>query len=240
MNAQLVSIERFDLSELEKIVLFSAGTNCLIRNNPNTAREHCNAVRNDCLTRLAITSVGFPPFSRVSSMDPTSTGQPTDRIGLAIRIVTGYLSNNPVQAAEVPMLIRGVHAALGSLTRPEAASAHAPDKATRTQIRRSITPDALISFIDGKPYKSLKRHLTVHGLEARSYRERFGLPEDYPMVAPSYSERRSAIARGLSLGRKAGSVQSGGDTEASGAANGYQSLDAGQDQIGRQYAPADV
>ena len=63
------------------------------------------------------------------------------------------------------------------------------------QIRKSITPDALISFIDGKPYKTLKRHLTGNGMTIEQYRERFGLPRDYPSTAASYSAQRSALAK---------------------------------------------
>ncbi len=75
-----------------------------------------------------------------------------------------------------------------------------PDKAA---IRKSLHPDHLISFIDGRPYKSLKRHLTTQGLTPDEYRDRYGLPKDYPMVAPSYSAQRSELAKTLGLGRKA-------------------------------------
>ena len=70
-------------------------------------------------------------------------------------------------------------------------------------IRRSITPDALISFIDGQPYRMLKRHLTTHGLTPQRYRQRYSLPADYPMTAPNYSAARSELAKALGLGRKA-------------------------------------
>ena len=75
------------------------------------------------------------------------------------------------------------------------------EKATPAEIKRSITPDALISFIDGKPYKTLKRHLTGHGLDPQSYRLRYGLPADYPMVATNYAAQRSELAKSLGLGR---------------------------------------
>jgi predicted transcriptional regulator len=74
-------------------------------------------------------------------------------------------------------------------------------KATPAQIRKSITRDALISFEDGKPYKTLKRHLTTFGLTIEQYRAKWGLPADYPTVAPSYSEARSAMAKALGLGQ---------------------------------------
>nr|WP_306426580.1 MucR family transcriptional regulator [Methylobacterium soli] len=77
------------------------------------------------------------------------------------------------------------------------------DVLSTAEIRRSVTPEALISFIDGR-YKTLKRHLAVHGLSPFSYRERYGLPADYPMVAPAYGEARSQIAKSIGLGRPSG------------------------------------
>ena len=68
------------------------------------------------------------------------------------------------------------------------------------QIRKSINPDGIVSFIDGKTYKTLKRHLTSRGLDPKSYRARYGLPADYPMVAPSYAAQRSALAKTIGLG----------------------------------------
>ena len=75
-------------------------------------------------------------------------------------------------------------------------------KLTPAQIRRSIREDVLISFEDGKPYKQLKRHLSSHGLTPHAYREKWGLPPDYPMTAPSYSAQRSALAKAAGLGKR--------------------------------------
>ncbi|MGG3810937.1 MucR family transcriptional regulator [Methylorubrum rhodesianum] len=77
-------------------------------------------------------------------------------------------------------------------------------RASAEQIEASITPDALISFVDGKPYKTLKRHLGTHGLDPASYCRRYGLPRYYPMVAASYSKQRSALAKGMGLGQPKG------------------------------------
>jgi predicted transcriptional regulator len=85
---------------------------------------------------------------------------------------------------------------------PAAAVTETADKPTPAQIRKSVTPDALISFIDGKPYKTLKRHLSRNGLTIEQYRERFGLPRDYPSTAASYSAQRSELARSLGLGQQ--------------------------------------
>ncbi|MDB5454075.1 MAG: MucR family transcriptional regulator, partial [Caulobacteraceae bacterium] len=109
---------------------------------------------------------------------------------------------NQVRAEDLPQLIRSVHQALSNV----GAEAEAPTPAAKmgaAQVRRSITPDALISFEDGKPYKQLKRHLSTAGLTPVSYREKWGLPPDYPMVAASYSAVRSALAKSAGLGRKA-------------------------------------
>ncbi|BAU91179.1 MucR family transcriptional regulator [Methylorubrum populi] len=125
---------------------------------------------------------------------------------LAAEIVMAYVSNNVLPAKDLPTLIGEVHAALAGLGGTVAPAAAEPkvEKPTAAAIKKSITPDALISFIDGKPYKTLKRHLGMHGLDAYSYRARYGLPSDYPMTAPSYSERRSALAKDLGLGRLGG------------------------------------
>lgn len=115
-------------------------------------------------------------------------------------IVVAYLSNNHAAPGDLPALIACVHAALAGLAEGLPAPAAKP-KATDSQVRKSIRPDALISFIDGKPYKALRRHLTRHGIDPQIYRQRYGLPVDYPMVAASYSARRSEISRGISFGR---------------------------------------
>jgi predicted transcriptional regulator len=93
-----------------------------------------------------------------------------------------------------------VHAALENLGKPVQKE---PEKPTPpVPIKKSITPDYLISLEDGKRYKSLKRHLAGRGLTPEQYREKWGLPWDYPMVAPTYSAQRSELARSLGLGRK--------------------------------------
>jgi predicted transcriptional regulator len=118
----------------------------------------------------------------------------------ARRIVSAYVANNSLPAAELPALIRSVHAVLSSLGDARDVVVHV-EKPTRSQIERSVQRDALVSFIDGRAYKTLKRHLTSHGIDPHEYRKRYGLPLDYPMVAPSYAERRSALAKAIGLGR---------------------------------------
>ncbi|WP_342112290.1 MucR family transcriptional regulator [Methylobacterium sp. SI9] len=95
---------------------------------------------------------------------------------------------------------------LGSSALPPSPEADS-EKPSTDQIRKSVRPDGLVSFIDGKAYKTLKRHLTSHGLDPRAYRDRYGLPGDYPMVAPAYAKQRSALAKAIGLGRPGGMAQ---------------------------------
>ncbi len=126
----------------------------------------------------------------------------TDQIELTTQIVSAYVANNHVQPGELASLIGNVHATLGSLGQPPQAAEAPTEKPTPVQIRKSVTPDALVSFVDGKPYKTLKRHLTTHGLDIEGYRRRYGLPTDYPTVASNYSAARSALAKDLGLGQQ--------------------------------------
>lgn len=129
-------------------------------------------------------------------------------IELTADIVSAHVSNNVVGNGDVPELIRSVHNALsriatGDNAATETASAEKP--APAVGVRKSTSnPEHILSMIDGKPYKSLKRHIAGHGYTPESYREAFGLPAGYPMVAPAYSERRRAVAKRLGLGRKKG------------------------------------
>ena len=129
--------------------------------------------------------------------------QAVDFVALASDIVAAYISNNSVPTSELPSLIQGIHAALTRLASgaAEPAPEEIHEKPTPAQIRKSATPGGLVSFLDGKTYKTLKRHLTSHGLDPHSYRQRYGLPADYPMVASDYAAQRSALAKSIGLGR---------------------------------------
>lgn len=123
-------------------------------------------------------------------------------IELTADVVSAYVSNNPIPVGDLPALIGQVHAALkvtaggGSAAKPEALEPAVP-------IRKSVTPDYIICLEDGKKFKSLKRHLsTDYGLTPDEYRTKWGLPADYPMVAPNYAATRSALAKTMGLGRK--------------------------------------
>jgi predicted transcriptional regulator len=122
-------------------------------------------------------------------------------IELTAEIVANYVANNVTPVSELPALIRATHDALAGIGAPPAPTIEAVSKATPAQIRKSITPEALISFEDGKPYKTLKRHLTTHGMTVAEYKAKWGLPNDYPTTAPAYSEARSKMAKALGLGQ---------------------------------------
>lgn len=135
------------------------------------------------------------------------TQQTTDNtndeiIPLAADIVAAYVSNNTVPPAELPNLIESVQQALLKA----AASGTEPPKEElkpAVPIRKSVTPDYIICLEDGKKFKSLKRHLRTHyDLSPQEYREKWGLPADYPMVAPNYAAARSALAKKMGLGQK--------------------------------------
>lgn len=116
-------------------------------------------------------------------------------------IVSAYLSQNRVDPAQVGSLILSVHAALVGLGHPAVEPETVVDKPTAAQVRKSITDGGLISFLDGRTYQSLKRHLTTRGMTPEGYRKQFGLPSAYPMVAPAYAARRSALAKAMGLGQ---------------------------------------
>jgi predicted transcriptional regulator len=122
-------------------------------------------------------------------------------IELTAAIVGAFVGNNSVAVSDLPALIKATYAALTGIGEALVVEAESVSKPTAGQIRKSITPDALISFEDGKPYKTLKRHLTTHGMTVAEYKAKWGLPNDYPTTAPAYSEARSAMAKALGLGQ---------------------------------------
>jgi predicted transcriptional regulator len=133
-------------------------------------------------------------------------------IELATELTIAWLGNQNVRATaeDVPTFIRTMHATLTELDGNTTATGPDVDDASQGDVfvpavgvRKSLaSPDHIISMIDGKPYKTLRRHLARHGLTPEQYRERYKLKADYPMVAPSYSEVRSAMAHKIGLGRK--------------------------------------
>ena len=139
-------------------------------------------------------------------------------IELAGEIVAAFVSNNPLPKGELPSLILAVHTAVVRLAaEPESVPLQLEVKTPAVPIRRSITPDFLICLDDGKRFKSLRRHLGGLGMTPEQYREKWGLPSDYPMVAPNYAAHRSALAKQIGLGQirwKAGVRKSVGRAKA--------------------------
>jgi len=123
-------------------------------------------------------------------------------IELAADIVSAYVSNNSVSANDLAGLISDVHAALQRVGTGEVEIIVEPLKPA-VPLKKSISPDFLICLEDGKKFKSLKRHLrTQYNLTPEQYREKWGLPADYPMVAPNYAAARSELAKQMGLGQQ--------------------------------------
>ncbi|WP_237482150.1 MucR family transcriptional regulator [Lichenibacterium dinghuense] len=116
-------------------------------------------------------------------------------------IIAAYVSKNSVPAADLPDLIRSVHDTLSSLGKPEQLPVPVELKPA-VPIRKSVTEDYIVSLEDGRKFKSMRRYLAGLGMTPDEYRAKWGLPRDYPMIAPAYAKARSEMARGMGFGRK--------------------------------------
>ena len=126
-------------------------------------------------------------------------------IELTSEIVAAYVSNNQVPQSELARLIGEVYRSLTSAMGGEAEKDETTELRPAVPVKKSIAPDYLICLEDGKKFKSLKRHLRTHyNLSPEQYREKWGLPADYPMVAPNYAEARSSLAKRMGLGQRRG------------------------------------
>lgn len=142
-------------------------------------------------------------------------------VELATELTIAWLSNpnTRAQAEDIPAFLRSMHDAVSSLgeapvEQPEGEPAQTHEPAVT--VRKSLSsPDHIISLIDGKPYRTLRRHLSRHGLTPEQYRERYGLKADYPMVAPAYAETRRDLAKKIGLGRKGGQKKPSAETTGS-------------------------
>jgi predicted transcriptional regulator len=126
----------------------------------------------------------------------------SELMSMTAEIVCAYASTNSISSENLVELIGAVRGALSSTGEAPAPSEPEIPKPTLSQIKKSIKPEGLISFVDGKPYKSLKRHLSSQGMSLSDYRVKYGLPADYPMVAADYSAHRSELAKRLGLGNR--------------------------------------
>lgn len=114
-------------------------------------------------------------------------------------IVAAHVQNNSVAISDLPQLIKTVHESLAGLSGDSPAEKPQP----AVSVRRSVTPDYIVCLEDGRKLKMLKRHLaTAYGMTPEDYREKWGLPADYPMVAPNYAKQRSSLAKKIGLGKR--------------------------------------
>ena len=128
----------------------------------------------------------------------------TDLLRMSVDIVSAYVSNNSIAATQVPDIINTVYGALNSLNGNTVGESTESQKPA-VSVRRSVNPDYIVCLEDGKKLKMLKRHLrAAYGMSPDEYRAKWGLPADYPMVAPNYALQRSAFAKEIGLGRKKG------------------------------------
>ena len=123
-------------------------------------------------------------------------------IELTAQIVSAYVSNNSVPAGDLSSLINQVHSALSRVSGGQGEAAAEPLRPA-ISVKKSVTPDYIVCLEDGKKFKSLKRHLrTQYSMTPETYREKWGLPADYPMVAPNYAAARSQLAKQMGLGQQ--------------------------------------
>jgi predicted transcriptional regulator len=130
-------------------------------------------------------------------------GDQPELMGLTRDIVVAYVSHNAIELADLTRLIGEVHSALANVTNGPVAEPVREELKPAVPVKKSVYPDYIICLEDGKKFKSLKRHLRTHyDLSPEEYREKWGLPHDYPMVAPNYAAARSQLAKQMGLGTR--------------------------------------
>jgi predicted transcriptional regulator len=131
-----------------------------------------------------------------------------DFVHLAAEITAAYVANNALSPVEIPNLLKAIHASLRDIAATSVAGYQPPVEAAPPQkpavpINKTVSPDHIVCLEDGQSFRSLKRHLgTAHNMSPQQYREKWGLPADYPMVAPNYAEARSEMAKKIGLGQR--------------------------------------
>ena len=131
-------------------------------------------------------------------------------IEMTADIVSAFVSNNSVPAAEVPGLIQSVHRALSTIS-TNSEPAEAAPREPAVPVKKSVNPDFIVCLEDGRKFKSLKRHLrTKYNMSPEEYRSKWGLAKDYPMVAPNYAKARSDLAKQMGLGQGGRAARGGG------------------------------
>jgi predicted transcriptional regulator len=133
----------------------------------------------------------------------SDNGKQNDLLGFTTEIVAAHLSNNQMNAEEIPALIQKVYRTLSGVQGGDGVNMMSERPQPAVPIKRSVMPDYIVCLEDGKKLKMLKRHLkTAYNMTPESYRERWGLPADYPMVAPNYASQRSRLAKDIGLGKR--------------------------------------
>lgn len=123
-------------------------------------------------------------------------------VELTAKIVAAYVSNNSINSSDIPQLINETHAALARAT-GQGGEVEREEQRPKVAVKKSVMPDYIVCLEDGKKFKSLKRHLRTHyNMTPEEYREKWGLPHDYPMVAPNYARQRSDLAKKMGLGTR--------------------------------------
>ncbi|HEX8570488.1 MAG TPA: MucR family transcriptional regulator [Caulobacteraceae bacterium] len=131
-------------------------------------------------------------------------------IEMTADIVSAFVSNNSVPSAELPILIQSVHRALSGVSGGAEVQEAAP-REPAVPVKKSVNPDFIVCLEDGRKFKSLKRHLrTKYNMSPEEYRSKWGLPKDYPMVAPNYAKARSDLAKQMGLGQGGRAARGGG------------------------------
>jgi predicted transcriptional regulator len=137
----------------------------------------------------------------MSNLGDSQSARSDDVLKFASDIVAAYVSNNPIAVSEIPGMIKSIHGTLGGLAGTTSADAPTTQKPA-IPVKRSVTPEYIICLEDGKKLKMLKRYLrSRYRLTPEEYRTKWGLPADYPMVAPNYAAQRSEFAKKIGLGR---------------------------------------
>ena len=146
-----------------------------------------------------------PGITEMAQTSENNGMRSDDILKLATEIVAAYVSNNPIPVSEVPAMIKSVHSTLGGLGGAFAGEIQLSQKPA-IPVKRSVNPDFIVCLEDGKKLKMLKRYLrSNYGMTPEEYRSKWGLPADYPMVAPNYAAQRSEFAKKIGLGRTASS-----------------------------------
>ena len=161
-------------------------------------------LKSNCSTLISANDRQPREYLMTIEASPEKSGPNPALLQMAAEIISAYVVRNAVPAAELPALIAQIHSSLAKLASGSVAPAVEPPKEPAVAVKKSVTSDYIICLEDGKKFKSLKRHLsTAYKMTPQEYRSKWGLPHDYPMVAPGYSSVRSGLAKQAGLGQKA-------------------------------------